>query len=511
MVQYTICTGPERKARLIEFEIIKSVELCGPQVLLLELPVIMSSTNQNQNKNNHNQYNKFCEPPMKCKLFPTPAIHRGIRWAKVHVKNAIDGSIQTELVWLIRSDTNAHVAYRKLLTKPPIHSPSNTCIIVPCVVLTRVQDVQGSNVLFEEPPPPPEDDDEDDNSNDDDMYRHLVCVKKYKKRSIPSTTTTTSDFHVKDGHVLQTLGNQQQQNGSIPQALDILEDDQYVYIVCPYPRFGSLEENLFLHTPSSLLGGTPNIIRHREQKVKVIFRHLFKVIHKLHDHHVICHFNLCPSTIFVNEDDTLPSSSSSSSLSSSSNSCKLILDDFALSLMYPTSTTTTTSSSTTTNKQRRHWIVPQESILQKQKEYLAPELYTKKKFDGPTVDIWVAGVLLFNLLTGHKLYDFPSQIDPIFAHVITNGGLINKDNINERTLDALLNNDNKDIKHRNRRNPSFPSSTTTSSTERLVEIIFALDSLSFGAKSLMQGMLQINPNERFSAEDVLHHPWMTIR
>jgi len=90
-------------------------------------------------------------------------------------------------------------------------------------------------------------------------------------------------------------------------------------------------------------------------------------------------------------------------------------------------------------------------------EYMAPELLKKKPYDY-TVDIWGLGILLFELMHGHSPYR-AKKINDIYDNIM-----------------------NKKIKFSSR--------------------------LSDSVKDLVQSILNVNPKERISLEDILEHPWV---
>jgi len=94
--------------------------------------------------------------------------------------------------------------------------------------------------------------------------------------------------------------------------------------------------------------------------------------------------------------------------------------------------------------------------------YVSPEILTEEGY-GVKIDIWAAGVILYILLCGFPPFE-------------------NKNNFEEGLFNDILN-----------ETYSFPEPYW--------------DDVSEEAKDLVCSMLQSNPSLRFSAEDVLDHPW----
>jgi len=96
--------------------------------------------------------------------------------------------------------------------------------------------------------------------------------------------------------------------------------------------------------------------------------------------------------------------------------------------------------------------------------YMSPEIYRSvDPFDSGAVDVWTAGTILFCMLTGNRSYQRPHRSDPQF-HWMTHG------------LPTLLN-------------------------DWGVE-------LSDDAVDLLKGMLQIEPRNRLTLEEVMAHAWL---
>jgi len=97
--------------------------------------------------------------------------------------------------------------------------------------------------------------------------------------------------------------------------------------------------------------------------------------------------------------------------------------------------------------------------------YMSPEIYHRSPFDGYAVDLWAAGVVLFNMLTGSHPWDRPST-EFIRFRQITSGHL--EQNLEERRLGPL----------------------------------------SPDVVNLLQNMLQADPRKRLCLEQVRAHRWM---
>lgn len=99
------------------------------------------------------------------------------------------------------------------------------------------------------------------------------------------------------------------------------------------------------------------------------------------------------------------------------------------------------------------------------KNYIAPEvLQNMSPFYGHLVDMWSLGVILFIILTGYPPVEAATALDPRFR-MIRDGQL----------------------------------------GQLLIEWGVKLGE---SAVDLMQRMLQMNPNDRLSVDEILNHPWM---
>ncbi|KAJ7017039.1 kinase-like domain-containing protein [Mycena alexandri] len=93
--------------------------------------------------------------------------------------------------------------------------------------------------------------------------------------------------------------------------------------------------------------------------------------------------------------------------------------------------------------------------------YVAPELNSKRPYEAEPIDVWGVGVILYTLLAGNTPWDEPTQHSVEFTRYLS--GEIFQEQPWNRFSDAAL--------------------------------------------SLLQGLLTIDPHERFTLEDAFQHPW----
>lgn len=97
--------------------------------------------------------------------------------------------------------------------------------------------------------------------------------------------------------------------------------------------------------------------------------------------------------------------------------------------------------------------------------YMSPEIYRNQDaFDGGAVDVWTAGTILFCMLTGNRSYQRAHKSDPQFYYMTRDLPLLLADWRVELTPEAV---------------------------------------------DLLKGMMQVDPRDRLTLEEVLAHPWFS--
>ncbi|KAK8858213.1 hypothetical protein M9Y10_013314 [Tritrichomonas musculus] len=99
--------------------------------------------------------------------------------------------------------------------------------------------------------------------------------------------------------------------------------------------------------------------------------------------------------------------------------------------------------------------------------YAAPEIIKEEPYDGTKADIWSAGIVLFAMVANHFPWSTDEDLPP--------------DKLVHETARQIVNGE-----------ISLP------------------EGISFELQNLLAYMLNIDPDERPTAEDVLQHPWMEI-
>jgi serine/threonine protein kinase len=121
--------------------------------------------------------------------------------------------------------------------------------------------------------------------------------------------------------------------------------------------------------------------------------------------------------------------------------------------------------------------------------YISPEMHhvTQGRPFNYKCDLWAIGVTLWHLLTGMTLYDVPETRDWSFLFFIRMGGLTNIDGMNE-VLDTLIN----------------PATREEACLRARLHAAVVLPAVT---RNLLAKMLQENPAQRPSLEEILDHPF----
>ena len=252
----------------------------------------------------------------------------------------------------------------------------------------------------------------------------MQYMQKWTSSSLAAAKTTTAassasavtnddknDAAMNDTHILL--------------ALDILADDQHLYNIMPYCEGGRLLDRIESKN------------RFSESEARHWMRQILTGLACLKEAGV-SHKDVSPENLLLRDG-------------------KIFIIDMGMSLRVP-------FVNDRTNE--RSLILPQ-GVCGKW-YYLSPEVCANEQpFDGPTVDLWAAGVILFMMLTGEPPWSEPKMTDANFRHISAGGNLM-------RIL-----------------------------TERRA-------GLSMDAMDLLQQMLWVDPLDRLSLEQVWSHPWMCV-
>jgi serine/threonine protein kinase len=117
--------------------------------------------------------------------------------------------------------------------------------------------------------------------------------------------------------------------------------------------------------------------------------------------------------------------------------------------------------------------------------YISPEVFMGQDFNHKA-DGWALGNIYFNLLTGLRLYELPSQEDVLYDFFIIQGGLWDE-GLCDRTLEELDGN----------RGEAY----------HLIKRIEAVRDMNPLARNLLKQLLNPNPQDRPEVEEILNHPF----
>eukprot|EP00568_Trieres_chinensis_P016917 CAMPEP_0183327576 /NCGR_PEP_ID=MMETSP0160_2-20130417/83837_1 /TAXON_ID=2839 ORGANISM="Odontella Sinensis, Strain Grunow 1884" /NCGR_SAMPLE_ID=MMETSP0160_2 /ASSEMBLY_ACC=CAM_ASM_000250 /LENGTH=429 /DNA_ID=CAMNT_0025495711 /DNA_START=1284 /DNA_END=2570 /DNA_ORIENTATION=- len=341
-------------------------------------------------------------PPIR---FPPPEYLNGSRADEVLVYNEDSGEHFVARDVLFRSHEadeeeegglqSVSRAYWKIPDKEPITTRMGHLEI--CVVLARCPRSADSDTE--------EEDSRTSSGNEDDIVflltNRLVAVKVNYCERMERSLHITAENPLNEIAALQIVGTN---HPNVLGCEEVLFDTEYLSVVMPYCGGGDLfqvVDDYLRENPTS--HGLP------EPQVRYWFRQMLEGMKYLQSCG-ICHRDLSPENVIINED-------------------KCLIIDLGMSLRVPYSSTEPDNTSVTdvTQGTQRRLIIPQGQCGKRR--YMSPEIWrNRENFDGFAVDIWTAGTILFFMLTGQTYLE---PYDAIFnAMVIDLSGLLRHWNMN---------------------------------------------------------------------------------
>jgi serine/threonine protein kinase len=228
---------------------------------------------------------------------------------------------------------------------------------------------------------------------------------------------------------MQTIGD----NVHVLGCIEALEDEECVYIVMPYCE----EYSLLRLIPGGK--GLP------EAQARHYFQQIIENLRYLRDHR-ICHRHLVANNCRVYRG-------------------RIVFGGFSRSFRLPPDAT------------HVHGTNPHGNP-----EYLPPEVFSGEPYNAYGCDLWAAVVILFEMLTGEKLYHWPSHEDLNFCLFIMKRGLF-------RTPKELIESD-------------LRRELNESQQQELAGIIARYVGLSPDVREIFEHVLRMDPQERWDLDAV---------
>lgn len=255
-----------------------------------------------------------------------------------------------------------------------------------------------------------------------------VASMQYLEKWVQQEQEQLSRQQRRDDPRMQQESTEEESHIMLP--LDLLSDDENLYSITPFCKGGRLLDIL------------ENKSRFSEPEARYWMRQILKGLSCLKKAGV-AHRDMSPENLMVHQGN-------------------VYIIDMGMCLRIPSSGHD--DHIHTKGKQQRSLFCPQTPCGKWY--YLSPEVcLSEQPFDGPAVDLWAAGVILFIMLTGIPPWDEPKLSNENFK-LMSTGHLV-----------QIL-------------------------TERRV-------GLSVDAMDLLQRMFWLDPADRLSLEQVCAHPWIT--
>mmetsp|Transcript_28207 Transcript_28207/g.31710 ORF Transcript_28207/g.31710 Transcript_28207/m.31710 type:complete len:415 (-) Transcript_28207:50-1294(-) len=241
---------------------------------------------------------------------------------------------------------------------------------------------------------------------------------------------------IKEVAAMQLIGDT---NPHVLGPIEVLQDNEYLFTVMPYCSGGDLFGVVVKYAAESdgEIGMPEPVARFWFRQILLGLQHLQSV--------GVCHRDLSLENVLVSDEN-----------------CLII--DMGMCLRVPYNDPTRSGNVTDVTRGTIRKLIKPQGVCGKH-NYMSPEIYANTNaFDGFSIDLWAAGVILYIMLTGFPPYDQASQTDQRFD-LIVNGNLI-------KQLESW-------------------------------EIRLSQD-----AGDLLQNMLQLDPNDRLTLAEIMAHPWV---
>lgn len=237
--------------------------------------------------------------------------------------------------------------------------------------------------------------DEDDSSDSDDeieedivfqVTNEYVAIKVNYCDRMERLRDKHAEDPLKEIAAMQLVGNE---HPNVLGCIEVLFDGANLNVVMPYCGSGDLFH--FLLEEQRLNTTTPGL---PEPEARFLFRQVMAGLRHLHHAKGICHRDLSPENIMMDE-----------------RACLVI--DMGMCLRVPYTDPNGDGVTDIIRGTRKRLLKPQGTCGKL--PYMSPEIYkSRDNFDGEAVDVWTAGTILFCMLTGNRSYEMPHKSDPQF-------------------------------------------------------------------------------------------------
>jgi len=264
----------------------------------------------------------------------------------------------------------------------------------------------------------------------------LVAMKEVEWSRVHGNRGRLLEDPIKEIAAMQLIGSA---SPHVLGPIEVMQDKDYLNTVMPYCSGGDL-----FGVVVKFAGESNGEIGMPEPVARYWFRQILKGL--LHLQSVgVCHRDLSLENVLV---DT--------------NNCLII--DMGMCLYVPYNDPMRKGNLTDATRGTARRLMRPQGVCGKM-NYMSPEIFANTApFDGFSIDVWAAGVILYIMLTGFPPYDQASRADQKFD-IIVRGDLV------RQLEDWGIN-------------------------------------LSQDAGDLLQSMLQLDPRDRLNLAEVMSHPWV---
>eukprot|EP01084_Bolivina_argentea_P054453 99855_1 len=311
----------------------------------------------------------------------------------------------------------------------------------------------------------------------------FVAIKKTDKSQYRKNITVQNNFsfcvtenRVKESHILKYLTVNNRPIGDyIIQFIDFFESDNNYYLVTEYINTKTNLKQFIKTAHKYVVNGILSLKKY-QQVIKYLLWQLAVTIKWLHVDMKCVHLDICTENIMLENCNFIADNKGNIKVNPA---ISIKLSDFGVAELFKP------DRSRRNLKEYKPFKCQKQNLTLDNESFLAPKICKDELYDSRLADVWAYGMVLFECLTGQKLYN-GKDVWQVLTQADTES-VTDKSHLKNGYL-ALMNGALKEY--------------------------FAINNLlkyfNQGSFDLLNNLLNINEDKRITAYDLLKHKWFAM-